>query len=279
MRVIGRSATGAPPEGPWAQSTHDETRKVWWLLVATADPGRGNGPSRTARTRWGWWAGWGVVAVLSVGIALYSFPPYLPFFPGVERLPLSPAAPVPFVPDVQVIPLNQAFPGIHGLLIAAHAVPAGLALLVGPFQFVTPLRRRYPGAHRWLGRFYLLCVAAGSVTGLVAGLVAVTGFMAQAGFIILVALWSYSGWMAYTSIRKGQVQLHRVWMVRNFALTTAAIWLRLILIAGGAAFPSMPFEELYHFAIWGSVLGSLAFAEWFIVGRALEPSALGQRRS
>ena len=217
------------------------------------------------------------MAVLAVGMALYSYPPYLPFFPGVERLPLSPAAPIPFVPDVQVIPLNQAFPGLHGLVIAAHAVPAGLALLVGPFQFVAPLRRRYLAAHRWVGRLYLLCVAAGSVTGLVAGIVAVTGFMAQAGFLLLVALWSYSGWMAYASIRKGQVQLHRVWMIRNFALTTAAIWLRLILVAGGAAFPSLPFEDLYHFAIWGSVLGSLAFAEWFIVQRTLGPLILKQR--
>lgn len=244
--------------------------------MATANPGRDTGSRRTARTRWGWWAGRGILAALSVGIALYSFPPYLPFFPGVERLPLSPAAPIPFIPDVQVIPLNPGFPTLHGLVIALHAVPAGLALLLGPFQFVDPLRRRYLAAHRWVGRVYLLCVAAGSVTGLVAGIVAVTGFMAQAGFLILVALWSYSGWMAYASIRKGQVGLHRVWMIRNFALTTAAIWLRLILVAGQALFPSMPFEELYHFAIWGSVLGSLAFAEWFVVGRTLRPPALKQ---
>ena len=241
--------------------------------MATSSPGRDAGSGRATRPRWLWWAAWGVMAALAVGIALYSFPPYLPFFPGVERLPLSPAAPIPFVPDVQVIPLNEGFPGIHGLIIAAHAVPAGVALLVGPFQFVRPLRRRYLNVHRWLGRVYLLSVALGSVTGLVAGLIAVTGFMAQAGFLLLVALWSYSGWMAYASIRKGQVQMHRVWMIRNFALTTAAIWLRLILVAGGAAFPSLPFEDLYHFAIWGSVLGSLAVAEWFIVQRTLQPLA------
>lgn len=218
------------------------------------------GSGRATRVRWNWWAGWGIVAVLSVGIALFSFPPYLPL-----------------VPDVEVIPLNPGFPDQHALLIAAHAVPSGLALLLGPFQFVAPLRRRYTAAHRWVGRLYLICVALGSITGLAAGIVAVTGFMAQAGFILLVVLWSYSGWMAYANIRQGNVGLHRIWMVRNFALTTAAVWLRLILVGGQAFFPSVPFEELYHFAIWTSVLGSLAVAEWFIVQRTLRPLARSQR--
>ena len=88
-----------------------------------------------------------------------------------------------------------------------------------------------------------------------AGIVAVTGFMAQADFILLGALWLYSGWM-----------------VRTFALTFAAVTLRLILVAGQALTP-LPFEELYHFAIWTSVLGSLVFAEWFIVQRTLRPLA------
>lgn len=229
----------------------------WWSL-ATTSPRRETGPGQTARPRWVWWAGWGAVAALSVGIALFSFPPYLPL-----------------LPDVEVIPLNPGFPDAHALIIASHAVPAGIALLVGPFQFVAPLRRRYLAAHRWVGRVYLACVAVGSIMGFAAAIVAVTGFMAQAGFVLLVALWLYSGWMAYANIRNGNVGLHRVWMVRNFALTFAAVTLRLVLVAG-QALTSLPFEELYHFAIWTSVLGSLVFAEWFVVQRTLQPLARGR---
>lgn len=178
------------------------------------------GSSRTSRVKWGWWVGWGVVAVLSVGIALFAFPPYLPL-----------------VPDVEVIPLDPGFPVTHELIIASHAIPAGLALLVGPFQFVAPLRRRYTAAHRWTGRFYLVCIAVGGVMGLVAGIVAVTGFVAQTGFVMLVVIWLYSGWMAYANIRKGNVQMHRIWMIRNFALTSAAVWLRLILLGGRSSRP------------------------------------------
>lgn len=235
-------------------------------------------PERMNRTRWGWWAGWGIVAALSVAISLYSFPGYLPFFPGVERLPLGPAAPIiPYGPDVGRIPLDPGFPGLHAFVIALHAVPSGLALLVGPFQFVAPLRRRYLAAHRWVGRFYLVCVALGSVTGLVAGISAVTGFTAQVGFLLLVAMWAYSGWMAYSSIRKGRVQLHRIWMVRNFALTLAAVVLRLVLISL-QAFTSVPFDDIYYVSVWAGILVPLVFAEWFIVQRTLRPLAQKQRQ-
>ncbi|CAN5778643.1 hypothetical protein BH18ACT11_BH18ACT11_21320 [soil metagenome] len=210
-------------------------------------------------TRWGWWAAWGVIAVLSVGISLFAFPRYLPFVPGAPQ-----------------IPLNPGFPDYHALVIASHAVPGGLALLIGPFQFVASLRRRYTAAHRMMGRVYLVCVAAGGVAGLLAGIMTVTGSAAQVGFILLAVLWLYSGFKAYTSIRKGNVQLHRIWMIRNFSLTFAAVLLRGILVAGNA-FTSLPFDELYTISAWTSFSVSLVFAEWFIVQRTLRPLAQRQR--
>lgn len=196
------------------------------------------------------------MAALVVVIALVSSAPYLPL-----------------VPDVEVIPLDPGFPDFHALIITLHAIPAGLAMLVGPFQFVRPLRRRYLGAHRWVGRVYLLSVAAASVTGLVAGVIATTGIMSQAAFVIMVALWSYSGWMAYASIRKRQIQLHRIWMVRNFALAFAAPVLRIVLISLQTFAPTLPFNDIYYVSVWTGVLVPLVFAEWFIVQRTLRPLA------
>jgi hypothetical protein len=111
----------------------------------------------------------------------------------------------------------------------------------------------------------------------VAGVVAVTGLLAQAGFLLLVVLWFYSAAMAYTTIRNGQIQLHRIWMVRNFALTFAAVWLRIVILVGQTFFPSVPFDEVYNLAVWSSILCPLVIAEWFIVQRTLRPLALKQR--
>lgn len=228
--------------------------------MATTTPRRGSGAGRATRPRWVWWPAWGVIAALSVVVTLLSFPPYLPFVPNIERLPVDPG-----------------FPDTHNLIIALHAVPSGLALLLGPFQFVGPLRRRFPAVHRNVGRAYLICVALGSVTGVAAGIVAATGLRAQVGFLVLVAFWFYSALMAYIAIRRRQIQLHRVWMVRNFALTFAAVWLRIVILVGQTFFPYVDFAAVYDIAVWSSILCPLVLAEWFIVPRTLRPLALKQQ--
>ena len=74
--------------------------------MATTSPKRDTGAGPRNRLRWVWWAAWGAVALLSVGIALFSFPPYLPL-----------------VPDVEVIPLNPGFPDAHALLASRGSWP------------------------------------------------------------------------------------------------------------------------------------------------------------
>ncbi len=48
----------------------------------------------------------------------------------------------------------------------AHFGGGSLALLIGPFQFVPALRRRYSKAHRWMGRLYLAGVLVGSLASI-----------------------------------------------------------------------------------------------------------------
>jgi hypothetical protein len=83
---------------------------------------------RIART--GFWA---LCAFLAVGVAVYGLR-YLYFGaaiapPGVDRN----STPVP-----------------HALV--AHAGAAGLALLLGPWQFIAAIRAKAPRIHRWIGR-------------------------------------------------------------------------------------------------------------------------------
>jgi hypothetical protein len=86
------------------------------------------------------------------------------------------------------------------------------------------------------------------------------GPVAQLGFAVLAVLWLYTGIRAYLAIRRGVVAKHRQWMVRNFALTFAAVTLRLYLpiplIAG------LDFALAYSIIAWLCWLPNLAFAEW-----------------
>src|SRR5947209_19571351 len=48
------------------------------------------------------------------------------------------------------------------LFLIPHAIFAGLALVLGAFQFSNRLRARYLNLHRVLGRIYVVCVAIGA---------------------------------------------------------------------------------------------------------------------
>ncbi|WP_434440107.1 DUF2306 domain-containing protein [Lentzea sp. E54] len=217
--------------------------------------------SRTARRRW-WWASWGLTAVLAIGIAGYAVPPYLSGNPEASNVPVD--------PDV----------ALHYLTLAVHALPGGLALIIGPFQFVSRLRARNPRLHRLLGRIYLISVVVASVASLFAATFSLGGFSIRVAFYILTVAWLFTAAKAYRTIRRGEVALHRVWMIRNYTLTFAAVTLRIYLTTGLAvksSFPGLEFEEIYDVSGWASILVNVLVAEYFIIQRTLAPLARSRR--
>lgn len=215
-------------------------------------------PGRRA-SRYGWW----LLAVLAIGTAVYSAPPYLTGDESDSKLPLN--------PDV----------ALHYLYLGIHALPASLLLALGPVQFVPALRNKYRKLHRVIGRVYMVSVVIASMAAIFAATFSVDGFPAQVAFYLLTAAWLYSLVQAYRTIRKGQVQLHRIWMIRNYALSFAAVVLRVFLLVGLAVrsqYDWLTFEDVYTTAAWASILISAGVAEWFIVQRTLTPLARSRRR-
>ena len=113
--------------------------------------------------------------------------------------------------------------------LTVHAGAASTALLVGPFQFLAGLRTRRTGVHRWTGRLYVLACLVGGVSGAVLAGGAQTGLPSTIGFGTLAVVWLFSTWRAYDLARQGRIAEHRRWMIRSFALTFAAVTLRLYL--------------------------------------------------
>jgi len=133
--------------------------------------------------------------------------------------------------------------------IALHVFSAVVALALGPFQFREGLRARRPKLHRMMGRLYLgVGVLVGGLSGLYLAAGAFGGPAARLGFAFLALAWLYTGWKAYSAIRAGDVASHRAWMLRNFALTTAAVTLRIYLPVSMLA--GIPFEVAYPAIAW-----------------------------
>jgi uncharacterized membrane protein len=155
---------------------------------------------------------------------------------------------------------------------AAHFLGAGVALLIGGFQFSQRLRAAYPVAHRWNGRVYLAAVLIGGVGGFGIAGIAHGGPPTQVGFTMLAMLWLYSGARAYGAIRAGDIAEHRRWMVRNFALTFGAVTLRveLGLFTGVLGWS---FDHAYVTVAWLSWVGNLVVAEWWLLRQPVHGGA------
>ncbi len=144
-----------------------------------------------------------------------------------------------------------------------HFVGGGLALLLGPWQFNKRLRARRLQLHRGMGRIYLVSVAGSAVAGIFMAVRADGGLPAGVGFAGLGTLWLLSAVFAFTSIKGGRVEEHRRWMIRNFALTYAAVTLRFYLPLAQMA--GLEFEAAYIAIAWLCWVPHLILVEWILL--------------
>lgn len=148
-------------------------------------------------------------------------------------------------------------------LLQLHIAGGMGALLAGPWQFSRRLRARALGFHRWLGRFYLLAVALGAIAGFGMALVSEEGLPTHFGFGVLAVLWLATSLEAYRQIRGAKIEVHRQWMIRNFALTLAAVTLR-IELPFMLAVLHWPFSRAYIMVSWLCWIPNLLAAEWLV---------------
>lgn len=146
-----------------------------------------------------------------------------------------------------------------------HMGLGGLALLLGPFQFLPALLktgRRH--LHRTLGKIYVgaCLVSALSALPLTWSLTAF-GIDAQIAFGLLAVLWFVFTAVAMQRITKRKIVAHRAFMVRSFAMAYAAVTLRLTLI-GVAKLDVLSYASTYRLAAWLCWIPNLLIAEWWL---------------
>jgi uncharacterized membrane protein len=169
---------------------------------------------------------WKVMTGLALLVSSYAFP--LLFVPSIRP---------PFL-RTSVVPLAVPF----------HLAGGALALALGPFQFDDRLRLRNPRRHRWIGRTYVVSVLLGGIAGFALATVSQGGMAAHLGFATLAVLWLFTVARAYVLIRSGDDLNHRRWMIRNYALTFAAVTLRIYLPLSSVM--GVPFAVAYPIIAW-----------------------------
>ena len=199
----------------------------------------------TARWTTRTWVGWGLMTFMAIGVAAYGAAFIVAG--GIERVMPQMAY---HLPD-------------RLLFAAAHFGVGALVLVLGPFQFVPRIRTKWPVVHRWLGRVYVAGCLVSGVAGFVLAQNTNAGPVARAGFTLLAVFWIVSTTTAFIKARGRRFDEHRRWMIRSYALTLAAVTLRIYLPVSMAGF-GMSFLDVYpviSFACW---VPNAIFAEWFV---------------
>jgi hypothetical protein len=88
------------------------------------------------------------------------------------------------------------------------------------------------------------------------------GIISRFGFTALAVLWLYTASMAYKHIRHKDIEGHRRWMIRNYALTFAGVMLRLWVPVSGAV--GIDFLMAYRIIAWFCWVPNLLIAQWMI---------------
>lgn len=209
---------------------------------------------------------WWILLALSLAVMLPFAAPYASLDPAASRVSLASE--------------RWQYP-----ILVAHIGFSLLAMLAGFAQFAERLRAARPRLYRYLGRIYVICVAAGGMLA-IALVCYMDSFAKAAAFLTLSVVWLYATWRGYRSARARRFHEHRLWMTRSFGITLVAVSGRVVmpvLLLAYAALHgfSLPegregmIEAALDVNIWVGLVLNLIAVEWILLkpSRASVPPA------
>ena len=157
-----------------------------------------------------------------------------------------------------------------------HYFVAGVHLLFGlivyvfaPFQFMTSIRKRFIGFHRWSGRAWMISGAAAGFTGAFFGVVwPFTGHqgvgLLQTGINAIIGPYTlFCLYKAYSNIRARNFGEHREWMIRTFALMLGVATQRVLMIIL-TVFTGIGREPMFAPAMIAGMIINIVVSEYWI---------------
>lgn len=109
----------------------------------------------------------------------------------------------------------------------SHLATAVIPLVTGPFQFWSWFRKHHMKWHRLIGKVYIFGCLLGGLTALYLGFSQpYPGSVVPT--LILASLWLFMTTAAWITIKRRNVEAHRLFMIRSYTLTLAFVFLRIL---------------------------------------------------
>jgi uncharacterized membrane protein len=214
------------------------------------------------------WAAVIFLAFVGMAVAVRRMTHVLPVLLHGYHPPTPPANPV----AAQFSALDDLF-ARYPLLTLVHIVPGMILMVLGPLQFSSTIRARHPRWHRASGRVFVVNGLIVGITALVMsfGMPAIGGLNQAVATTLFGTFFLCSLCKAFWHIRRGEISLHREWMIRAFAIGLAVATIRPIIgvFFATSRLSGLSPHEFFGIAFWiGFVLHLIAAKGWI---HATEP--------
>jgi hypothetical protein len=145
-----------------------------------------------------------------------------------------------------------------------HITTSLIVMGMGIFQFFPAILQNFTRFHRNMGKLYIaLILLLAAPSGLVLAVYANGGLAAKVGFSIQCFVWWLTTYFAFMETKQGNIAKHIDMMLRSYAVTLAAMSLRLESYIMYYVFETKPIET-YLTVTWLSWVGNLLIIELFI---------------
>jgi uncharacterized membrane protein len=173
------------------------------------------------------------------------------------------------VPEIQLFDRQYSD---DRLMTLVHVVPGAIFLAFAPLQFSVRIRNRYRRFHRWLGRALLVVALFVAIAAFYFALIKpIGGAVETAAIVVFGGLFLVAIVRGFISIRRGDVEHHREWMIRAAAIAYGISTVRIVgsildvlLVERG-----LPATPMLMAAMWiGWIVMVIAAEMWIVSTRA-----------
>lgn len=191
-------------------------------------------------------------------IALYSYLLWLMLDITLQYIPIN--------TEAAFLAIKQEYVGMLHYRIAffVHVFSSIFVLAAGYTQFSKRILAKHRQWHRRMGWLYVgVTVGLAGPSGLIIGLYANGGLSSRIAFCLLAVLWMLFTVLATVAAVRRQIQAHRRWMLRSFALALSALTLRAWKYVLVMMFHPKPMD-LYRIVAWLGWVANLVAVEIYI---------------
>src|SRR5258708_14818446 len=168
--------------------------------------------------------------------------------------------------------LNAVFAAKPGLT-RSHVV-AGLVLALAiPLQLSTRVRLRYPGFHRWFGRFLMAVGLAVGISGYAMLAAPVVGPVEISAIVLFGSAFLGALLMSWWYIRHGDVARHREWILRALGIMLGIATTRPVMgvFFATSSLTGLSPRQFFGVAFWIGFTSTTLAPEWYV--RRTRPAA------